>query len=860
MNTLHRLIHLLPAVLLLTSVTACQDDEIPVPQPAAEQETLLPDAWHDQRRIQPYPKTSNEIVLNPPPFLVPKSMKEREEMLQVALSRDASFPDDATTLSKPTHWYLYNPHRSLETGTWYWRFRIADEAGNPKGEWSETYAFEITPQTPVFVTPTADIFLKNLPTGHPRLYCFMDADADIARPNVAQHEEYSKLLSRASTALNYDWEALSDPYDWDTTDQTKAMVHNLYQAAYLLTDNPTYREKLASILRLMLSRLPVSDAVLFRSNFASTNIAVIYAECYDGAYSLLTADERARAEELMHRIVSFYYPVHLGNEENHIFDNHFWQHNCRILLQCALLLHDHPTYGSLCREVLEYYYELWTGRAPNGGFNLSGHWINGVGYFNTNVQTLWYMPLLFGHLTGGDFTAHPWYRNAGRALVYSWPPHSASAGFGDGGESDETPNRQRVAFADFLARENGDTYAAWYANECADAREADIIMRFYRMASQKTYAGEELPANAPKLLWHKDIGEVDIHSDLDGDDNLTLSFRSGPYGTTSHMTGNQNSFNLLFRGAYIYRNGGYYVGAGNQAYNLLCYRHSRGHNTLLVNGIGQSSVQSAYGQVLRAVGGDHMAYCLGDASMAYRDTTTEERWVEAFQSVGLSQTAEYGFGPTPLTKYRRHILVLYPRTVIIYDDLAASEPATWQWLLHSPSRFTIDTANGHYAWSSRNSDLNFRTVTRQFTDQHPTLYQTDQTMVPITATPDPDYPPLWHFTAEYPAVAAHRILTIIQVVDKDEQPYDIARTDNTFRIGPHTVRAQMDAAQPAELVANTENSSAVFSYSAENPVINGSVYQRRQPYSALLYDVTDGRYGVTEQMDYVPVDTRTAVR
>ena len=82
----------------------------------------------------------------------------------------------------------------------------------------------------------------------------------------------------------------------------------------------------------------------------------------------------------------------------------------------------------------------------------------------------------------------------------------------------------------------------------------------------------------------------------------------------------------------------------------------------------------------------------------------------------------------------------------------------------------IDTASGHYAWSSRNSDLKFRTVTRQFTDQHPTLYQTDQTMVPITATPDPDYPLLWHFTADYPAVAAHRILTIIQVVDEDEQP------------------------------------------------------------------------------------------
>lgn len=858
MNTFHpfRLRLLAAAFSVGLGLAACNDEDVPVPQTeAGEQETELPDAWHDQRRTQPYPKETNEIVLNPPPFIVPEAMKTGER-LQFALSRSASFAEDSTQVSEARPWCMYSPHRMLEPGTWYWRFRQADASGTSQGEWSAAYSFEIKPDIPVFVTPGAETFLESLPTCRLRLYCFLDADAEAARPDITSHEEYGKLIHRANTAIMYDYAGDPNPYDWDVTDKTKGYIHNLYQAAYLLPGNTTYKEKLAEVLRLMLST-PVSDDVLFRSNFASTNIAVIYAECYDMAYDLLTSAERTQAEAMMFRILSFYYPIQLGQEENHIFDNHFWQHNMRILFQCALLLHDHPQYGAYCREVLEYYYELWATRAPNGGFNLSGHWANGTGYFTANVMTLWYMPMLFNHLTDTDFLEHPWYQNAGKALVYSWPPNSVSAGFGDGGESDGTPDRQRVGFADFLARETGDGYASWYASQCATARVEDINLRFYRMVRRKSYEGSTLPAYAPKMAWYRDIGEVDIHSNLGGSDNMTLSFRSGPYGTNSHMGGNQNSFNLIFRGDYIYRIGGYYVGSGNRAYDLMCYRHSRGNNTILVNGIGQSFSQSSYGQVLRAMSGMNMAYCLGDASMAYRDTTTETRWVEAFQEAGLTQSVENGFGRTPLTKYRRHILVLYPRTVLIYDDLAASEPVTWQWMLHSPVQFSI-RKDGNVL-ETVNEEQGFRTVTQQFSDLPPEMTQTDQTLVPITETPDPDYPPLWHLTSAYGSCATNRILTVIQVCADDEEPRAVRREGNVFRIGEYTVKAEMDGSLPAALTASSTGTRAVFSYSAENPVIEGSVYLRRTPYSALLYDEQNGSYAVTEQSDYVPADTRASV-
>lgn len=74
--------------------------------------------------------------------------------------------------------------------------------------------------------------------------------------------------------------------------------------------------------------------------------------------------------------------------------------------------------------MMEYYYELWTARAPASGFNRDGAWVNGSGYLSANLYTLYYMPMLLSHVGQSDFLQHPWYQNAGQALVYNFPPSS----------------------------------------------------------------------------------------------------------------------------------------------------------------------------------------------------------------------------------------------------------------------------------------------------------------------------------------------------------------------------------------------------------------------------------------------------
>lgn len=831
---------------------ACSTDSLPdIPEEGTETPVESPDSYHDKTREKPYPKADNEIYINPTPLIVPRAMKTGEK-LQFCLSRQEDFSGTETILSTPKEWCMFNPHKTLKSGTWYWRFRSIGTTGTTeKAEqpWSETYSFEVKAETPKFLTPAFDAFVNNAPRTHPRLFCFLDNGIEQARRNVTSHPEYSHLISRARTALNTDYSILPNPYD--KAADIKVSIQHLYQA-YHLTHEKTYADKMRKILTILLAH-PLSDAQLFATNFGSTDIAICFIETYDLLYADLTPDEKSKIEELLMRVSRFYFKMYSGMQENHIFDNHFWQHNMRVLFQAAFVLYDKSLYAEETLTMLEYYYELWTARAPASGFNRDGVWHNGSGYFAANIKTLYYMPSLFSYITSKDFLLHPWYQNAGKSMVYTWPPQSKSAGFGDSSEKDTEPDRQRVAFADFIARETGNSYAGWYAQQCRTTLIQDYELRLYRMVRNQAYT-TDFPSNSSKLIWYKDAGEVAIHSDLaHTDKNISVSFRSSTFGSGSHTVANQNSFNLLYQGTDVYRSSGYYLNFSD-AHNLMSYRHTRAHNTILVNGIGQPYSLNGYGNIARAIGGEHISYCLGDASHAYSGISNDPQWVSAFANAGITQTPGNGFGTTPLTKYRRHLLLLHPNTVVIYDELEASEPVRWDWLLHSPTPFTID-ANRH-TLSTTHPSKGFTSVTQLFSESLNGMSQTDEFVIPPLAVASPSYPNQWHLTATFTPSARNRILAIIQLNASAKDISPIIRQGDTFQCGDWNIKAILDGTQPAELVITNRTHEAVFSYSPHNPMIGGSTYLRKYRYSSLLYDETNKRYGVTEQTDYIPASTR----
>ena len=524
---------------------SCTSDSLPEPD-STQPETPAgnPDAYQDKIRTQPYPKGDNELYLNPAPLIVPQAMKTGER-LQFSLSRTEDFNSSETLLSEPQEWCMYNLHRRLEVGTWYWRFRSTNLNGTMPGEWSAIYRFEVKNDTPEFVTPSFQTFLANAPRLHPRIYCFLDDRIGEARNRVTSHPEYAELQSRASQALKAEYTGMTDLYS--RAEELRQHATYLYQA-YHLTQKEIYAEKLRQLLEALIVA-PPADGQLFASNFTASNIAWCLVAAYDLLYNNLSASDRTAAEELMMRVARYYYKVNCGFQENHLFDNHFWQQNMRVLFQVALSLYDKPTYSSEVLPMMEYYYELWTARAPASGFNRDGIWHNGTGYFSANILTLAYMPSLLSFISRYDYLSHPWYQNVGRSLVYTCPPGSKSNGFGDNSEKGSEPNRLVAAFADYLACETGDSYAGWYAGECRELLRRDYELRLYRMCTEQDY-NTVFPAGADKMVWYKDAGEVAMHSDPeDTGKDLALSFRSSTFGSGSHTTASQNAFNLLYKGS-----------------------------------------------------------------------------------------------------------------------------------------------------------------------------------------------------------------------------------------------------------------------------------------------------------------------
>ena len=825
---------------------SCTSDSLPEPDSTQpEMPAGIPDAYQDKIRTQPYPKADNELYLNPAPLIVPQAMKTGER-LQFSLSRTEDFSSSETLLSEPQEWCMYNLHRRLEVGTWYWRFRSTNLNGTTPGEWSAIYRFEVKNDTPEFVTPPFQTFLANAPRLHPRIYCFLDERIGEARNHVTSHPEYKELQSRASLALKAEYTGMTDLYS--RAEELRQHATYLYQA-YHLTQKEIYAEKLRQLLEALIVA-PPTDGQLFASNFTASNIAWCLVAAYDLLYEDLSVSVRTSAEELMMRVARYYYKVNCGFQENHLFDNHFWQQNMRVLFQVALSLYDKPAYSSEVLPMMEYYYELWTARAPASGFNRDGIWHNGTGYFSANILTLAYMPSLLSFISQRDFLSHPWYQNAGRSLFYTCPPGSKSNGFGDNSEKGSEPNRLIAAFADYLACETGDSYAGWYAGECWELLRRDYELRLYRMCTEQDY-NTTFPARADKMVWYKDAGEVAMHSaPEDTGKDLALSFRSSTFGSGSHTTASQNAFNLLYKGVDVYRSTGYYQNFSD-AHNLMSYRHTRAHNSLLVNGIGQPYSTEGYGSVTRAMGGQHISYCLGDVSHAYRGISNDPMWVGYFKQAGIEQTPENGFGATPLTKYRRHVLMLHPHTVIVYDELEASEAVRWEWLLHSPTEFKMDATKK--TLSTNNKIKGWMAVTQLFGGHVFTLSQTDRFVVPPAIT-GAEYPNQWHLTARVDGCSATRFLAIIQV--GDEAVPIINRDGDTFNVGDWTIKAVLDASKAPELAVSHRTEQAVFSYGTDNPALNGNFYSRQYTGSSLPYDEIDGAYRVVEMTDRSPISTR----
>ena len=459
--------------------------------------------------------------------------------------------------------------------------------------------------------------------------------------------------------------------------------------------------------------------------------------------------------------------------ENHIAENHIWQMTLRIFTMASF-----ATYGELEESKLwtDYCYNVWLARFP--GLNKDGGWHNGDSYFTVNTRTLIEVPYYYSNLTGYDFFSDPWYTNNILYTIYQQPPFSKSAGQGSSHINVGRPNSIRIGYLDALAKLTGNPFAADFVRRTLKVEpeymKKALLNKPGDLAWFRLQCEKPLPTGPglPTLPYGRVFPETGLASYQTNWDrvggNAMWSFRSSPYGSTSHALANQNAFNTFYGGKPIFYSSGHHI-EFTDVHAMLCHRATRAHNTILVNGMGQRLGTEGYGWIPRYYCSDKIGYVLGDASNAYGKVISP-LWLERGKASDVAYTPENGWDDVPLTKFRRHIVSLGTTGFIfIYDELEASEPADYTFMLHTVAQpMTVDTSNPRFVHVQGISGRGGASDAYIFSTGALQTDTTSQFFVPAVNWLRRDangklktYPNHWHFTAKSEKAKVYRFATII---------------------------------------------------------------------------------------------------
>jgi len=115
---------------------------------------------YPRQRLWPSPSGGLEAKFNPPVLLWPSKQKMT---WNIRMSQDPEFKNGNTVHAENLQWAMFNPHRKLASGNWYWQYKTKT------GEWSKTASFVINDKTPKLVSPESNTFTSKISEGHPRI-------------------------------------------------------------------------------------------------------------------------------------------------------------------------------------------------------------------------------------------------------------------------------------------------------------------------------------------------------------------------------------------------------------------------------------------------------------------------------------------------------------------------------------------------------------------------------------------------------------------------------------------------------------------------------------------------------------------
>ena len=811
------------------------------------------------------------------------------------LSQDPEFRREVIE-SGPKRWSFFNPYRTLAKGTWYWTYGVAAAELPDKPVWqSEVFSFVVDDRAfapPIPPTPDQALAALRKPKSGPVAVCTSE-DIGHMLPEKTWPELAAWLRQDAEKALRDG----ARPVSIELTEEDiparlgknpkesffMVKLRSLFTAeerrvdsllrGYLLTGDERFKklgvQRAIELENERLHRIfdtPAGEIPLTRPAFYNTVPMLMLDAFWDDLPEAQRQAFIALALSLMDKRSQGFPHLHDQLEHAH-FNQHDWQGDIKNLLIGSAILSRHRADMD---DWFSYAYELWLYRSPALS-RADGGSMDGNGYLGVHEEPLAHLNWMFMRHTGYNFfRAKRWFTGFPNYMSYMNPVGNPGVPFSDGG--DDSPGVHYLTeMLAYTCPENpanlwrfktqGRRSVEEVSKDIVKGYKMMALLQMWRQFPAPDLSKAQPPAESAAVF--RDVGMVGMHSDiLDATRNIAVSFSSAVNGSFQHLHPAQNAFCIGYGGEPLFWRSGYYN--GGQAHDALSYKASRAHNTLLVDGLMQGFDLGAYGWMPRFATGRRISYALGDASHAYNgmfpkyDVTEPDKPLPpGLTALGVPVTRENGFGKPGVTCFRRHLVMLPPSHLIIYDELEAAKPVTWTFLLHSlkpmqkQGNAWFTTTNGKGTGSARLFCA--APVVGSVTDQF------------FAAAVDEENkrggenPPNWHATiATREKLAATRFLTVIEV-----QPGSVRLTEPAgtgegkvkLYVGNYTINVELHASRPSLLeIHNREETCALVTGQAADGISLGADHRRATTKgSTLLWEKERGKPELfREEVDQMP--------
>ncbi len=718
--------------------------------------------------VQYAPVNGAEVAENPPRFTwLPVIEDEAQYLLRI--SSDPKFPAKGTQTFGPIPLNFFTPDVTFDAGTYHWSYCVADEAGKQVSDWGQTRSVIIgadLPQTPV---PSRATRFEKSTQAHPRLW--MTADRlDGFRSDVkadADAYTWSKFYEKSVTP----WmskDILPEPVGYPNHQRTAPVwrktyieLQEVWYAIRHLAIGGVVTEDEAMIAKAKDYLLSVAEWDPMGTTSRAYTDEWAYRTCnalawgYDWLYNHMTEDERGKVHAALFERTRDIAEHAIDNAKIHLFpyDSHAVRSVSLTLVPACIALLDHDEEGK-AREWLDYCVEfLATVYSPWG--DSDGGWAEGGNYWMMGMAYLIDAANQLKAYSGIDLYKRPFFQNTGDFPLYTKPPNTRRASFGDDSTMGDLPCIKTAINLRQYAGETGNPAYQWYYEELMRLNPG-TEMAFYNWGWWDTNFDDlvyhstcpQIEAKAPEsgLKHFKGIGWVGVQHAMDDPDNhIHMVFKSSPFGSISHSHGDQNAFCMSAYGEDLAIQTGYYV-AFNSTMHRQWRRQTQSKNALLINGKGQyaekdkAKAMAATGKILAAEQHEDHIFIAGDATAAYQSLTPE------------------------VTRAEREIYFVRNSYFVIVDKVDADEPVTVDFLLHANAPYELGRSTfrntgekagfyGQVVWSEAGKpDIT------QFTD-FPGVDPSEYEGLHVSTC----------LKASYPAATRHRIATLL-VPYKLEEP------------------------------------------------------------------------------------------